>query len=611
MPEAQKPQLLQDGYTSYSGGCHAAATNPRELAENQLAHIVNGTVRGGFLTPRDGYAQIQIKFSSAEDRKVFETGRFQGEEFYGETSRIVYVIDGRIFSVDPVSGKAARHAASGQKQPLSAAEPFAWLEERDGYVVCSDGVNRTVILDRFAARRCEPLESEIPACTVMADGWGRLMIVNPGRNRVYFSDHELDPESESHLFTEQTDYYLAAEYFQPPRKIGAIMAAEFIPVVDAPLGLGPLLVVGKRGAVTYDVSIPRVDGGWIKNQIERLTLLNIGTCGHRTVMAVDNDVIFRDQHGRLRTLSQTIRDQEQRKNAQRVRRFDREVSPWIKRETAWLRQWSDVSAFDDRYLFTVLADSTILPGGRRDVWHRGVLAFNLDVLGNVRGAEEPVWDGLLTGLRVQAITSGSFGDVPRLYLLSRDSDGIRRLYEQRPGLTHDLARSPGSSKLQRKRIEWQAGYRWFDFKSPFLLKKLVTANLRIGNIKGTLEIEAFVRRDAGPWLPWWQHCERTAECIRFGLDECGHCGFSEQEAGEQERVVLPSLLPSIETFFRLQIMLRITGWCELRELLLEASPEAVASRSTSVAACPKEPYQKDADVWQDLTYDVITAKAEP
>lgn len=598
MPNAQ-PQPISDGYVSFVGGCHAAARNPREMAETQLSHLVNATVRGGYLRPRDGFTEVPLNFDTADSRRVFHFGRFQGEGYYSEIGRIIYVVGGRIFSLDPISGEVTGHAAGGSAQPLSAAEEFAFLVERDGYMVIQDGVNRAVILEKFTARRADPGSGEIPTGKVMADGWGRLMVSSPEQDRLYFSDHEIDPESKSWLFTEQSDYYLAARYFQPSKRLGPVMAAEFVPFVDAPEGLGPLLVLGKRASVTYDVSLPRIDGGWVKVNIERLALLNIGTCGHRCVMAVDNDVIFRDQYGRLRTLSQTIREQDQRKNAQRVRRFDREVSPWLKRETAWLRRWADVATFDDRYLFTALPDSTVLANGVRDVWHHGVLAFNLDVLANLRGVEDPTWDGLLTGIRVQAITSGIFDDEPRLFMVSRDSDECRRVYEQREGLKYDVAAGKARS------IEWQVGTKWFDFKSPFILKTLDTANLRLGEIAGRLKFEAFVRVTEGEWIPWFTHHAGACSELRMGYGQC-ECEISEALPQEQDRMILPSL-PFQTAFYRIQFMFRITGWCEMREFLVEAVPFLSASTTTDIGCEPAPLKRKDAPCWNDLTYDVISA----
>lgn len=596
MPDTEIP-VIQDGYVGYAGGVHAASTNPREMGENQCSLLVNSTVRGGFLGCRDGYAHLDLEFSSGYDRDIFERGVFQGEERYSSGTRdvVAYVISGHLFTVDPERLKVTRHSVPGKRQPLSKTAPFAFMRERDGYLVVQDGVNRPVILEGSTARKASLEDSEVPIGTIMADGWGRLALVGIDRRRISFSDHELDPESSSLKFTEQNEYYLAARYFQPPRRLGQIMAAEFIPFVDAPAGFGPLIVFGTNAAVTYDVSYPRVDGGWVKNNIERLTLLNIGACSHRATVAADNDLIFRDQFGRIRTLSQTVREQEARKSAQRVQRFDREVSPWIAREDPQLRQWLDAASYGDRYLFTALPE---LVGAAGHVVPRGTLAYNLDTLANLRGTEEPAWDGLWTGLGYQAMTAALFNGAPRLFILSMDRDGRRRVYEQRRGQTHDVVDG------QSKAIERQVCTRWLDFKAPMLLKRLRQAVLRMSDIQGKISIEGYVRRtESENWVPWFSHRHGADACLKFD-PACG-CQPLAADATTIERLVLPALPVAQESFYRMQVMLVITGWGELCEFVLDATPTGQDSMTQSTRCGSVETAAThDLTPWDDLRYSV-------
>lgn len=597
---AEETPVLRDGYVAYTGGVNAAATNPRELAENQVALSVNNTVRGGWLACRDGFAFVDLIFASGSDRAAFEGGRFQGETYYsgGPEPVIVYAIGGSLFSVDPNSRKVARHAVGGKRQPLSSKVDHVFLVERDGWLIAQDGVNRPVLLNGTTARRSKVDQSEVSIGTLMADGWGRLALANIDRSRLYFSDHELDPNSDSLKFTEQNDYYLAARYFQPPRRLGKLMALAFIPFVDAPAGFGPLIAFGERAACTYDVSYPRVDGGWVSNNIERMTLLNVGACSHRCTIATDNDLIFRDQHGRLRTLSQTVREQEGRKNAQRIRRFDREVSPWIERETPTLRAWLDAAEHDDRFLFSALPSTVLLPSGAKDVVAGGLLAYNLDTLSNLRGAEEPAWDGLWTGPRPQAITSGIFGGEPQLFVLSLDADGVRRLYRQAPGQTFDT--TAGSVA---KPIERQIQTRWFDFKAPFVAKRLTSALMRIGDIRGPLKIVGMVRTlEDTVWVPWFEHHGGTCQSLTFaGLG----CAPIETGAGEEPYLALPAVPDAYSRFYRLQVLLIVTGWCELREFVLEASPIGQDGVQSNVVCTPPATLPSPLpDCFNELSYSL-------
>jgi len=598
MPE--ETPVLRDGYVAYTGGVNAAATNPRELGENQVASAVNCTVRGGWLACRDGFSMLDLVFASGSDRATFEGGRFQGEAYYsgGPEPVMVLAIGGSLFSVNPASKTVTRHAVGGRRQPLSSTVDHVFLVERDGYLIAQDGVNRPVILQGTTARRSKIDQSEVSIGTLMADGWGRLALSNIERSRLYFSDHELDPGSSSLKFTEQNDYYLAARYFQPPKRIGRLIALAFIPFVDAPAGFGPMIAFGERASCTYDLSYPRIDGGWVNNNIERMTLLNVGACSHRCTIATDNDLIFRDQYGRLRTLSQTVREQEGRKNAQRIRRFDREVSPWIERETAVLRAWLDATEHNDRFLFTALPRVLTLPSGVRDVAASGMLAYNLDTLSNLRGAEEPAWDGLWTGPRPQAVTSGIFGGEPRLFVVSLDGDGIRRIYQQVPGQPHDV-----TAGAAVKPVERQVVTRWFDFKAPFVVKRLTSALVRVGDIRGPLTIRGFVRTlDGAQWMPWFEHHGGTCRSLTF---DGPNCAPVESGPAEEPYLALPAIPDKQSRFYRLQVLLVITGWCELREFVLEASPTVQDGAQSNLVCTPPETLPTpEPDCHNDLSYSL-------
>ena len=87
------------------------------------------------------------------------------------------------------------------------------------------------------------------------------------------------------------------------------------------------------------------------------------------------------------------------------------------------------------------------------------------------------------------------------------------------------------------------------------------------------------------------------------------CQVREGGPGEIERLALPGLPWAGGQFRRLQIMLRITGSCEVREIALEARPVGgdPVHDQTSCAA-PRDLRRVPADRWDDLSYDAVAAK---
>lgn len=617
-PEGNPLDMGPDGYEGYSGGVNMAAKNPRELQPNQLAGMVNCSIRGGWLTPRDGYSWLPLIWSNANASVRFQTGLAQGAAYYqrGTDPRILWAVGGEVFSFNPVTRRIYTITPRNLAVPFDPSARFVYMQERAGSVAVQDGTNCPIVITGSTARLCQPKKGDMFGGRLMADGWGRLLLVSKDGTKIYFSNHEADPTSRPFDFTEGNDYYLNAPYFVIPARCGKIVAVGFVDYVDTASGLGPCIAFGTRGTMTYDVSQARTT--WITGNIARMTLPTIGACANRCVVGSTAALYFRDQHGRIRNLQTAIASLK----SITVQRFDREVSTILDREDKSLRAWHGGAEHNDRTLFTALPMTVTLPRGR-DVCHQALLSWNTDVLsGNV--VKLPAcWEGIHTGVRPQLVTSGQFGGddftggETRLFMLAMDSDMQRRVYEQVPGQRFDIApAATGNHAPTRKSIEWSFTTKWFDWGHSAVFKRLTGGFANIGDIRGPLKIEALWRTGDGQnFQPWFTHYEGREDALRFGQTGCDACTVAEASPGGLDRWPFPAMPDNVAAldcgdarrFCRIQFIFRVTGWCEFRELEFFAMMIEKGSKAAPVCSPPASLKRSEQCAFDLLTYDALKA----
>jgi hypothetical protein len=598
MPDAREGRIQPEMYLSYSGGVNAFAFNHREMGRDSLRHLVNGTVRNGWVQTRPHFECIVPTYESAEDKTVFETGKIQGSAYYrfGTETIMIYAIDGNLFSFDPIRKRVLNlNPESGR--PFSKFADFVYFSTRAGYLVSGDGVSPQVITEGYASRLAVSASpnNEVPTGLMMADDWGRLAIVDPDRRRIRFSNHELDPDPAYKPlgFDEATDYYLNAAYFQVPDHIGRIVWIGFMPWLDTDTGAGPLAVLGERGMRYYDVSIDR--GQWSTQDISGTMLPNIGGLSHRAQVARADTLIFSDQNGRIRNLKNARRDEQ----TLAVKRFDRKVYPYYERESRDLRRFRLAAEWNERVLVAVEPESVWIRDGennspsRYNVRHRGLVVYNGEVteLSDERNLD--IWDGLWTGIYPATLDTGSFGlsgaVMPEdlCIALSVDPDGINRPYVIREDGAgrYDIAPRNSDGDLGRKQIEMQIITRPLDFSArdtdySFELKKLDRGVIRIGERYGQTDLTGYVQSDQD-YLSreWFSHKTNADHDLAFVTNSAGVCEVQDGRPGHDPKLKLPAdqkagkdpaHCTSLQAFYKASIRLVVTGWARIEEMMFDA-----------------------------------------
>lgn len=150
---AFSPNTVIDGIRSFPGGMNAGA-DPADLPPEQLAILVNGTIRGSFVSDRPPFQQLAI--SGDFDG----SGLFQGACYFKPDNGpelIVSQIGGKIYTFNPgyLTATSAYYAISGGNNPADATNgPFqAYLWQAERWVIINDGVSSPVLFDGLEAKR--------------------------------------------------------------------------------------------------------------------------------------------------------------------------------------------------------------------------------------------------------------------------------------------------------------------------------------------------------------------------------------------------------------------------------------------------------------------------
>lgn len=566
------PQTAQ--FLSYAAGMNAAAIPPSALRKDELALIVNGTVRNGFLSTRPGWRWLPLAFSDANSQLQFESGMFQGMGFFMSSIGKFFVVcvDGFLYAIDPTSFVVVKLT---QNAVFSKFSRHVWMQQRNRWFIVQDGESPPVVIDGYTMTQ-EVTATSIPTGTFMADGWHRLAVVSPDRRRIYFSDHEMDPNSTPISFTEATDYFANSRYFEGPPSLGKIMGITFTPYQDTSTGIGPLVVFFEKGVRAYNVATPRSQ--WTTNDISQTILPRTGSSSFFAYGDRGSEIIFRDHNGDIRSL----RNAQQLESLGRAQSTDFTIRGLLADEDAFLRRFSCAETFDNRVLVTTHPQRAYLPDNRFNVIHKGIAVLETE---NLAADKEDVWV-FWTGLNVCSMVAGPVRGEDSMLAFCSDEDGVNRIYSLSRADRDDTVNS--SAGPQSKRIEMSFTTGFMDFDSPSSPKKMNSGGVRLSNMSGTVDINALWHRQGHRVDVWFKHSEKHPECVQFD-----GCSMFEPVKGSNSGLVLPSPPDKSDTFFKASVSMTIKGACTVEEMGFEAEEKSIAKitgiKCTALESAPPTP----------------------
>jgi hypothetical protein len=594
---------MADGTFDFSGGIDSASVttvqseaNPLGLPRNMLAWLTNGTVRGGGVTQRDGFANL----CKVHDGTALYQGGYLYEPLFGNPYAILQ-IGGRIYQVrlDTDNSVVDLSAKFGLTNPANVPQVFMCQGEQFLIIQAGDlSTNPTptlpLIWDGVKLRRSVGIIgpnntpnggitpfNELPAAGPMVYYQGRLWYAI---GRTYTAGDIVDGPSgtpgapyflkDSILKVTENPLALGGDSFTVPNNAGNITALAYTANIDTTLGQGLLYIFTRRQV--YALNVPVTRAAWIaadasNRPVQTIQQIKFGAVSDRCVVHVNGDLFYQSLEPSIRSLFISTRFFQQWGNVAISRNVDRALAF----NNRALMPFATGIEFDNRMLQGILPVQT--PVG---VAFQAIAVLDYDIissLGREQGGTRPppAWEGMYEGLDVLQLFEGDFGGLQRAFSVSHSrADGSIQVWE----LTDFATRDNGDN-----RVTWYFESPAFTWSREFDLKELDGGELWFDTIAGEVDLTVEYRVDADPcWQTWHKQkfCAARTDCeLPPGTPHCyptvTFCeGFK-----------FPITLPKPQTGrcesmskrptnrgYQFQVRVTLKGFCRVRGVLLFALP---------------------------------------
>jgi len=515
------PTRVYDGQESVAGGMNGGVS-PSLIAEDQCARLENATTRGGFVTTRPAFRDLEHNYETAfyydndgnwttfhtgqNSQTAFEDGVFQTAHYYsppGQSEYIMAAINGRLFKINPRPNHMLDITEIELGTRNSILFPIAYMAQADKYLVWQDGQAKCVIFDGVTARRAG--SDEVPVGTIMAYGMGRLVVVASNKRDIAFGDlygsHPGDPGESVLKFTETTFLAEGGSAAIAPSQ-GIVKGLSFTPQQDSSTGDGELLAFAERGVTSFFVSTPR--DKWKESAFQRITLLNVGLRGHRAIVSINGDVWFRADDG-FRSYRQARAEQQGWAHIP----MSTEVREYIDNDTEQWLDWGSTIRFENRMIGTCSPHPN-----QGKLYHSGLLALDFDVLSSFGSASKPAWDGhwcryadetaVDVKLKVTQLVSGMFHGEQRAFAFTIDENGKNHILELTVKDAEDWDGMIAGEMVTRS----MTGPGLPNQPGSFLEKRLYGGDLWLDDIRSDVNVTVDYRPDQHPnWSRWTELAE--------------------------------------------------------------------------------------------------------
>jgi len=599
---------IVDGSFDWSAGVNSSGPtsakspiNPNGVARNMLVWLVNGTVRGGGITPRAGWQPVcTIHNGSA---------LYQGGIMYdppGDSNPYIVVsIGGRILRIRTDTDNSVEDLStiSGLVNPPN--EPRAYFAQMEEFLVIQAGdynkpgapiqvvfwgveigtkplfwngatLRRSIGIINPAPAHA-PAQNEIPPATAMVGYMGRLWY---SRGRVVAAGDIIGGPSgtapyqfrDAILEVTENPLCFGGDGFAVPTNAKEIRALANLTELDQAVGTGNLYLGTRRAVFRLQVPVTRND--WIaadKNNQPLLTVIQkkYGFLNDRSIVEHNADLFFKSMDG-TRSLGLAIRYFNQWGNTA-ISRNERRLLDLNDRA---LMRYSSGIEFDNRLMHTEGPIQT--PVGAA---FRAISVLDFDLLTTLQEKLPPAWEGMYEGLQVLQLFEGDFGGLQRAFaVVYSQNTGNIDLWE----FTQQGMFENGDRRITMV-IEWPA----FNFQKDFELRQLDGAALWIDRVFGNVDYMMQYRTDFDPcWRHWhaWKDCSAKNACDDVTIQDCLPQYPESYEEGFKASVKLPmppyycetSTRRPSHTGYQFQPRLIVKGFARIRGLLLFALPVSEA-----------------------------------
>lgn len=535
--------VQSDWQDDFSGGVHAGISAKR-LLPNQAHSAKNTAFRGGQPHPR---LPVNLMIGSSDSN--FLNGILQGWAYYNlpDHDYIALVIGGKIYLVEYLQNSVTVSDVTPSDGGNDPNIPICWLCQADKYLIIQDGQRVPIVVSDKISKRADGI-NPIPTGTVMAYGNGRLWVAF--QNQLLAGDL-IGSEEDAVLKFSEAVYLNEGGSFKLPASQGNVVSLDFIAYQDTATGQGTLVVGGEYGFSTINSLIPRDQ--WKSNPIQQITLIGIGSTGHRSTCNVNGDLWFRSHDG-WRTYRQA------RAEAQGWSQvpLSAQVQQYIDNDTQPFLPYVSAVYFDNRLLVTSGPSAS-----NNRTSNFGILSLDFHPLSTgFATSAGPAWDGYweLPGPVIGLLT-GVFQGVKRCFAFCLVNNQ-NTIYEFTTGYADN-----GTDA-----ISWELVTKKFMFTDPSkgMEKKLIQGgDFRVSNrIAATTATLSWRQDDSCEWKPWQTFSEtgRVGQCSPTTVG--GVCTLTSQPCQYTPRELLGEPLESFDSvterdnsrFYDCQFKFNFTGY---------------------------------------------------
>jgi hypothetical protein len=589
-----KTTVLTDGSFDFSAGVDSSLVTtirseviPHGLRRDQLAWLINGSVRDGTILQRTGIVQAV--------QRVTATGLYQGGWMYDPINQnpwLILLISGRVYKVllEAPFTVTDLSATYGQVHPATVDQAFFCQGEQFLVIQAGDGVTLPIFYDGVGLRRSNGIiaagnpNNELPAAFMMVYYAQRIWYA---QGRVYAAGDIVDGPSgtpaynrlDSILHVTENPLASGGDGFRVPTTAGTIRALAYSANLDTTLGQGPLFVFTRKQV--YALSVPTTRADWIAatsaNQpLQTVAQYNNGAVSDRGITHVNGDLFYQSLDPAIRSFFLAIRYFKQWGNKSTSNNIQRALQATNRA----LMRFSSGIYFDNRMLQLILPEQS-----PRGVVHKCIAALDYDIISSLQANEndQPAWDGVWDGLDHLQIFAGDFGGLERGFSVnvSRVDQSIQ-VWELTTSSRTDFTPVIGNDA---HRVSWVVETPAFTWGKEFELKELCGGEIWYDKIFGTVQITIDYRPDADPcWHPWFittlcaaRNCEEDASNPNCYPPPNYREGYKwTVELPKPAPVCAPGQNRPTTIAYQHQMRLTIKGWCRIRGFVLYAEPKEKA-----------------------------------
>jgi hypothetical protein len=578
-----------DGSLDFSGGVNSyvvttvqSERNPNGLRRNQVAWMDNCTVRGGGITQRTGW----IKKGAIKCDLGWYQGSFMYSPLSNEYPYLMTSIGGKLYRIDVDNPSASIDLTAGFPAFQNpTANEVSYFVQAEQFLVIQAGdyvtnplfwngtsLSRSTGITNTAVASGTPGVNGLPPAGPMDYFMGRIWYA---QGRTYSAGDifgglsgSLPNNSDALLNVTENPLSFGGDGFGVPSGSGNIRCLTHSANLNASLGEGQLIIFTREQV--FSLTVPTTRALWIgadtnNKPMQTVIQINNGAVNQRSVVTVNGDLFFQSFEPSIRSLMTAVRYFDQWGNTpisineQRILAFNDRS----------LMQFSSGIYFSNRVLQAVLPYVT--PVG---IAHKAIVPLNFDVISTLDTKLPPVWEGMYEGVNVLELVRGDFGGRERAFaVVWSEEDREIQLWEL-----------SDSSKFETddNRVAWYVEFPAFTWGNEFAMKKMISAELWLDKILGTVFFQMDYRPDGDPcWYTWhkWQLCTAKNSCEDvhnpIATPYCTNLRESFRQTimlPKPQNVCEPVSRRPANVGYQMQCRLGIKGWCRIRGLLLHAEP---------------------------------------